>query len=223
MRNANKKQQGSKAEYFNTIKKSFLYELNFNIMKKSLSICITLVAAFVLGIAGNVYAQSTDNDYEVVQLDKWSRFEDVEGELLVKFADGTPLNITNDRDGNFQQTGIKAVDELLASLNSSKSLKVLSCERLLPNENPERTLRTTPCYNGADVVERDLSRLCLIRISTPSLDKGENPEDFVSTYELIEKLNELEDVEFAEPNYIAFALGFEQEDNTLLPPPHIQA
>lgn len=196
-----------------------MYELNFNIMKKSLSICITLVAAFVLGIAGNVYAQSTDNDYEVVQLDKWSRFEDVEGELLVKFADGTPLNITNDRDGNFQQTGIKAVDELLASLNSSKSLKVLSCERLLPNENPERTLRTTPCYNGADVVERDLSRLCLIRISTPSLDKGENPEDFVSTYELIEKLNELEDVEFAEPNYIAFALGFEQEDNTLLPPP----
>ena len=196
-----------------------MYELNFNIMKKSLSICITLVAAFVLGIAGNVYAQSTDNDYEVVQLDKWSRFEDVEGEFLVKFADGTPLNITNDRDGNFQQTGIKAVDELLASLNSSKSLKVLSCERLLPNENPERTLRTTPCYNGADVVERDLSRLCLIRISTPSLDKGENPEDFVSTYELIEKLNELEDVEFAEPNYIAFALGFEQEDNTLLPPP----
>ncbi|MBP9995232.1 MAG: S8 family serine peptidase [bacterium] len=181
-------------------------------MKRHLLLIAVLAIAGILSTNISAIAQSsTNNDYDVVQLDKWSRYNAVEGEVIVKFADGTPLDILNDRDGKFQQTGIRAVDALFNDLNASKALNVLKVERLLPNENPNRTLKTTPCYNGPDVVERDLSRLCLVKIATPSTENSDNPEDFVSTYELIERLKELPEVEFAEPNYIAYALGMEKQ------------
>ncbi|MCQ2316421.1 MAG: S8 family serine peptidase [Bacteroidales bacterium] len=181
-------------------------------MKRHLLLIAVLAIAGILSTNISAIAQSsTNNDYDVVQLDKWSRYNAVEGEVIVKFADGTPLDILNDRDGKFQQTGIRAVDALFNDLNASKALNVLKVERLLPNENPNRTLKTTPCYNGPDVVERDLSRLCLVKIATPSTENSDNPEDFVSTYELIERLKELPEVEFAEPNYIAYALGMEEQ------------
>ncbi len=135
-------------------------------------------------------AQSNNNEDEVVKIDWYNQHATKEGELIVKFADNTTLQLQNDNRGMLQTTGMQKVDALL------QQYPVARAERLCPNDNPNRELKTTKSYNGPDVVERDLSRLCRFVM-----------EDPMQTYQMIEALNELDEVEFAEPNYMAFALG----------------
>ena len=136
------------------------------------------------------YAQSNDNEDEVVKIDQFNQYATKEGELIVKFADNTTLQLQNNNRGMLQTTGMQRVDALL------QQYPVASAERLCPNDNPNRELKVSKSYNGPDVVERDLSRLCRFVMQDP-----------MQTYAMIEALNELEEVEFAEPNYLAFALG----------------
>ena len=136
------------------------------------------------------YAQSNDNEDEVVKIDQFNQYATKEGELIVKFADNTTLQLQTNNRGMLQTTGMQRVDALL------QQYPVASAERLCPNDNPNRELKVSKSYNGPDVVERDLSRLCRFVMQDP-----------MQTYAMIEALNELEEVEFAEPNYLAFALG----------------
>lgn len=139
-------------------------------------------------------AQDRNNEDEVVKIDWFNQHATKEGELIVKFADHTTLRLQNDARGALQATGIHKVDVLL------KQYPVAKAERLCPNDNPNRTLRTSKSYNGPDVVERDLSRLYRFVMQDP-----------MQTYELLDALKALDEVEFAEPNYMAFALGMENE------------
>lgn len=157
-------------------------------MKKLFTLlCLVLACAYGL-------AQSNNNEDEVVKIDWYNQHATKEGELIVKFADHTTLRLQNNERGILQTTGINKVDALL------KTFPVAKAERLCPNDNPNRELKTSKSYNGPDVVERDLSRLCHFVM-----------EDPMQTYEMIEALKELDEVEFAEPNYLAFALGMESE------------
>lgn len=135
-------------------------------------------------------AQDRNNEDGVVKIDWYNQHAAKEGELIVKFADRTTLRLQNDARGMLQTTNIKKVDALL------QQYPVAKAERLCPNDNPNRELKTSKSYNGPDVVERDLSRLFRFVM--------ENPRQ---TYELIEALKVLDEVEFAEPNYLAYALG----------------
>ncbi len=152
---------------------------------KKLFTLLTLVLACVYCLA-----QDRNNEDEVVKIDWYNQHATKEGELIVKFADHTTLRLQNDERGILQATGINKVDALL------KQYPVAKAERLCPNDNPNRELKTSKSYNGPDVVERDLSRLCRFVL-----------EDPMQTHEMIEALKELDEVEFAEPNYVAFALG----------------
>ena len=152
---------------------------------KKLFTLLTLVLACVYCLA-----QDRNNEDEVVKIDWYNQHATKEGELIVKFADHTTLRLQNNERGALQATGINKVDALL------KTFPVVKAERLCPNDNPNRELKTSKSYNGPDVVERDLSRLCRFVMEDPK-----------QTYEMIEALKELDEVEFAEPNYMAFALG----------------
>lgn len=154
---------------------------------------LALVACFCFG-------QDNNNEDEVVKIDWFNQHATKEGELIVKFADHTTLRLQNDARGTLQATGISKVDALL------QQYPVAKAERLCPNDDPQRELKTSKSYNGPDVVERDLSRLCRFVMEDPT-----------QTYELIEALNELKEVEFAEPNYLAFALGSESLEMPTLP------
>ena len=145
-------------------------------------------------VVGFCFGQDNNNEDEVVKIDWYNQHATKEGELIVKFADHTMLRLQNDARGTLQATGINKVDALL------QQYPVAKAERLCPNDDPNRVLKVSKSYNGPDVVERDLSRLCRFVMQDPA-----------QTYELIEALNELEEVEFAEPNYMAFALGMESE------------
>lgn len=145
----------------------------------------------IMALTGMVcLAQSNNNEDEVVKIDWYNQHATKEGELIVKFADNTNLQLQNNNRGMLQSTGMQKVDALL------QQYPVAKAERLCPNDNPNRELKTSKSYNGPDVMERDLSRLCRFVM-----------EDPMQTYQMIEALNELDEVEFAEPNYMAFALG----------------
>ena len=152
---------------------------------KKLFTLLTLVLACAYCLA-----QDRNNEDEVVKIDWFNQHATKEGELIVKFADHTTLQLKSDERGVLQTTNINKVDALL------KQFPVAKAERLCPNDNPNRTLHTSKSYNGPDVVERDLSRLCRFVMQDP-----------MQTYEMIDALKALDEVEFAEPNYLAFALG----------------
>ena len=117
-------------------------------MKKVFTLlCMVLACVYCL-------AQDRNNEDEVVKIDWYNQHATKEGELIVKFADHTTLCLQNDARGTLQSIGIHKVDALL------KQYPVAKAERLCPNDNPNRELRASKSYNGPDVVERDLSRLC---------------------------------------------------------------
>ena len=159
------------------------------------------IIAFLISVVG-LNAQSTNNDDEVVKIDQMNRYNSMEGEIIVKFADNTPFGLEYDRDNQLKSTGISTVDKVL------KRYELVSIGRLCPNDDPKRELRSSKSYNGGDVVERDLSRLCLVKISAPA-DRAGQPEFDIRalTDNLIEEFNAMDEVEFAEPNYIAYSLG----------------
>ena len=100
------------------------------------------------------FAQSNDNEDEVVKIDWYNQHAAKEGELIVKFADHTTLRLQADERGALQASGMSKVDALL------QQYPVAMAERLCPNDDPQRELKTSKSYNGPDVVERNLSRLC---------------------------------------------------------------
>ena len=133
------------------------------------------------------FAQDRNNDDEVIKLDpRTSRFDAVEGEVLVKFRDNAAVRMTTTRSGEYQTCGIRAVDDVLSSFGMEK------VEQLCP-ANPTRSLRRSPSYGGGEVVEHDMTKLYRIRL---------NADDRQRSYELIEQLKQCGDIEYAEPNYI---------------------
>jgi hypothetical protein len=83
--------------------------------------------------------------------------------------------------------------------------EVANIEQLLPTFQMPKNPRRAGSFGGGEVVERDLSQLHLITLSDGS-PKNE--------YELMEELKTLAEVEYAEPNYICYALG--QMDGDLM-------
>ena len=152
----------------------------------------------VLATALCGFAQDRNNEDEVVKIDFMNRNNAVEGEIIVKFADKSSFNLKYDRNDKLQSTGMSAVDKLFTKYN------VESVRQLCPGDEKRHDFRTSKSYNGADVVERDLSRLCLVKIGG----------DVSKTRELIDEFNGMDEVEFAEPNYIMYALGVETTPST---------
>lgn len=156
---------------------------------------------FLLGVlllSGYTYyanAQvSNDNEDEVYKIDTRTGQQDfVPGQVLVKFKDESPVNVSRVR-GMFRSASISAVDAVL------KEFDVKTMDKLLPNEKPKpvSSRRRAKAFNGQDVVENDLSQLYIVKMNSFRQD---------STLQLVEKLQELDVVEFAEPNYKVYMLG----------------
>lgn len=135
---------------------------------------------------------SNDNEDEVYKIDARAGQNDfVPGQVLVKFKDGNPMNVSRAR-GKFRSAGNSAVDAVL------KEFGVETMDKLLPNAKPLQTRRKTRAFNGKEVEEKDLSQLYTLKIKSQRKD---------STLMLVGKLKELGEVEFAEPNYKIYIMG----------------
>ena len=190
---------------------------NITTMKKLLLfLAIGLMAALP-----SAFSQDRNNEDEVVHLDQMSRYNSVPNQLLVKFQDYSDISV-DPKDGTRfvsgqvlagsrqQVAGSKNIRKNQINSENINSVleeySIVSIEQLLPNFVMPKEPRRSPSFGGKDVVEKDLSQIYLITLS---------PESTKNYYELIEALQPLAEVEFAEPNYICYALGAPKEGEML--------
>lgn len=134
---------------------------------------------------------SSDNEDGVAKIEtRFARQDFVAGQVLVKFSDANRVRLSRSR--GMITTNLSRVSDVLSKYG------VGDMEQLLPNENPKRQLRKSRAFNGETIQERDLSQLYLINLSDDHAEE---------TSQMIEDLNALEEVEFAEPNYRVYTLA----------------
>lgn len=159
-------------------------------MKKNLLLIFSLL---MMILVPPTFAQDRNNEEEVVHIDPMQHRAARPGQLIVKFHDRSDIRVDAQDNRRFSSpTRNTAINTVLAEYN------VQSIEQLLPNFQMPAQTRSAKSFGGQDVEERDLSQLHLITL---------NANDSRNEYELMEALKELDEVEFAEPNYICYALG----------------
>lgn len=150
-----------------------------------------LITAMLMLLSLTGYAQDRNNEEELVKIDaRASQFSYREGEIIVKFKPTGALKMRSNAKGQFATSGVNNIDAVLQSIG------VESVETLMPFTGKEVTRRSARAINGQEIVARDLSQLYRLRIDADKVQ---------SVYEAIEKLQVLEEVEFAEPNYIVYS------------------
>ena len=159
-------------------------------MKKNIYIIgIALLTAWSLPAFSQV---SNDNEDEVNKIDSRFASQDfVPGQVLVKFKDENRIQIRR-AQGLFSSTSIDKVTAVLQKYGTDEM------EQLLPNEKPNRQLRRAKAYNGDVIQEHDLSQLYCVTLSE---------EHQHETMQVVDELKELDEVEFAEPNYRIYMMA----------------
>lgn len=133
------------------------------------------------------YAQvSNDNEDGVYKIEKYAR-EYRDGEVIVKFK--TTSSAKAKSGANKVVTQVSAVDNVLDALGIFESEELMA---LTGNKNVGAKAKA---YNGKTIVSQDMSKLYRMKFDTSKTQ---------SVYEVIEALKQLDDVEFAEPNYLCY-------------------
>lgn len=160
-------------------------------MKKNL---LTLGLSLLLGaMAMPMAAQVVNDDNEdgVTKLNAdRSKYDYVQGQVLVKFKDAKRIQVNASR-GQFRSTSVNRVTQVLQKFGAEEM------EQLLPQENPSRKMRRAKAFNGDVIQERDLSQLYRVKLSENHIQE---------TMQLVDELNAIDEVEFAEPNYLLHTL-----------------
>ncbi len=164
-------------------------------MKKLFSLMLLLACTIAL------VAQSNNNQDEVVKIDRWNQQSYREGEVIVKFKADGAVQMRKNAKGKFQTTNISQVDALFAELG------VEEVEELMPNVGARKAPRRMRAYNGTEVKDHDLSKLYLIRFSEQVAAPMSNAGEMRTVHQVVEQLQALDEVEFAEPNYMVYALS----------------
>ena len=170
-------------------------------MKKLFSIVLLMACSITL------MAQSSNNEDEVVKIEKWNQYAYREGEVIVKFKADGAVQMRKNAKGKFQTASISQVDALFAELG------VEEVEELMPQVGARKAPRRMRSYSGTEVKDHDLSKLYLIRFSEQVAAPMSNAGEMRTVHQVVKQLQALEEVEFAEPNYLVFALSTESADS----------
>ena len=169
-------------------------------MKKLFSLVLLMACSITL------MAQSSNNEDEVVKIDRWNQNAYREGEVIVKFKADGAVQMRKNAKGKFQTASISQVDALFAELG------VEEVEALMPSVGARKAPRRMRAYNGTEVKDHNLSKLYLIRFSEQVAAPMSNAGEMRSVHQVIEQLQALEEVEFAEPNYMVYTLATNNVD-----------
>lgn len=161
-------------------------------MKKQLFLFVAMMLAALSLTAQNPYLSSVNNEDEVVHLEIWQQHAANPLQVIVKLQDYSTFTITVKGEAKGGRTLCPAIQAVL------DSFVVESVEQLCPTFVMPKTPRSSGSYGGGEMRDHDLSQLYLITLS---------PESPKREHELMEALKALDDVEYAEPNYLVFALG----------------
>ena len=169
-----------------------------NLFKSFLLAIAVLLAAIPLQAQQMV---SNNNDDEVNKVDPSVARAYRPGQVIVKFKDATPIKMRN-KDGKFQSSGLTKVDIVLNELG------VTEADQLMPLTGSKVNRSVMRAYNGEEVKDRDLSGLYRLRLDAKAA---------VSVEQAIEKLKELDEVDYAEPNYLVFTMSSDADAYTAEP------
>ena len=155
---------------------------------------LMVLALYMVGLLPISAQVSTDNEDGVAKINiLQSRQDFVPGQVLMKFKDSNRVQVRH-VGGRFSSVGLNRVSEVLQKHG------VEQMEQLLPNENPNRKLARVRSYNGDIIEERDLSQLYLLKLSDAHQEE---------TMQIVDELNAIDEVEYAEPNYRVYVMGKE--------------
>lgn len=150
---------------------------------------ILLLACIAL-CSTSMFAQvSNNNEDGVYKVDRHSQGAYRQGEVIVKFkADGAVKKMAR---GKFKTSAVNSVDQILAELGATEVEPLMPLTGALKANAP----RKVKAFNGKDIDLKDLSKLYTIHLDAAKT---------ASIHDAIEKLRALDEVEFAEPNYLTF-------------------
>lgn len=154
------------------------------------------LAALALTLATGLQAQTQERELEMAcghthKHDVRSRMNAYRpGEVLVNFKPQDKLKVRRKANGEFQSSGINALDQVLENLGAAE------IEPLMPLTGGKVSRKKIRAFNGQEVMDTDLSNLYRLTLDAK---KGISVEDAVKA------LQEMDEVDFAEPNYLVWA------------------
>lgn len=161
---------------------------------------VLLLLATMALCYGMCLAQSSNNEDEVVKIDKWNQQAYREGEILVKFKSSSTVQMRAPQRQAFRTTQDNAIDALFQEIG------VDSVEQLMPRTGHKNVGRKMRAYNGSMIEVKDLSKLYRVTL---------RPENAPQMYDAIERLKVNDEVEFAEPNYLVYTMSLPYD--TIIP------
>ena len=161
-----------------------------------MNICRKLMLFALWSICTLTFAQS-EKDYDVIKLDTTSRRLYRPGQLLVKFKDSSVLKVRKRGAGK-----VSADQAQVQSLMDK--FGVIEAEQLMPKSGAVKmgTSARLRSVTGKVLEDRDLTKLYLLKVDQKQ-----------PIQEAIDAFKQLDEVEFAEPNYLVYALGSPSPDN----------
>ena len=156
-----------------------------------------LSATVAFAGTGMLLAQSSNNVDEVVKIERHAARDYREGEMIVKFKPSSAVRVRSLARG--VASGVSRVDKALGELGitASEQLMPLSGATVTPRAKALRSV------SGKTIEDSDMSLLYRLTFDAAK----------VSVHEAVDKLAALNEVEYAEPNYVVYALA--EETSTL--------
>ena len=152
-----------------------------------------LLAAQMLLVAAPSFAQMVSNNNEdgVNKPTREARFRPYrEGQVIVKFKTGSGVRVQKVK-GKFKTSAVSAVDRVMNALGVAEAEELMPLSGAITTAKPQRA----KAPNGRVVEEPDLSQLYCLSFDTAKVKH---------VHEAVEMLKEVSEVEYAEPNYLAF-------------------
>lgn len=160
-----------------------------------------LFTVLLILVCSGLMAQNNNNEDEVVKIDRWNQNAYREGEVIVKFKADGAVQMRKNVKGKFQTASTSQVDALFAELG------IEEVEELMPNVGARKAPRRMRAFNGEEVKDHNLSKLYLVRFDQQVITPMSNAGEVRTVHKVVEQLQALDEVEFAEPNYIVYSLS----------------
>lgn len=159
---------------------------------KSIIKSLLLAAVVAVAIPGTAQMVSNNNDDEVNKVDQSATKAYRPGEVIVKFKETSRVKMRSNAKGKFATAGVSQVDQVLNLLG------VTEADQLMPLTGKQVSRRKMRSYSGDEVKDRDMSGLFRLRMSATAATTVE---------QAVAELKKLDEVEYAEPNYLVFAMA----------------
>ena len=157
----------------------------------------TLLSALCLAASMPLVAQNVNHAHDVSTIGRHAARAYREGEVIVKFKPTSRVNVSAARTGAVRSS-VSSVDAVLAKIG------VTGAEQLMPLSGTGGPARVKS-HTGGYIERTDMSKLYRLQLDA---DNG------MAVHDAVAALQELGDVEYAEPNYLVYSTALPESETT---------